>query len=663
MPQYIFSIIDLVGLTSRRPNVLFIVIDDLQPSLGCYGGPIISPNIDQLAAQSAVFTNAMVQQAVCAPSRTSFLTGRRPDTTRLYDFGSYWRTHAGNYTTIPQHFKDNGYITLSVGKVFHPGAPSGMTDDYPYSWTLPAYQPSTQSYSDAKVCPGIDGNLYDNAMCPVDVDKMPEKTLPDLQTLEITENLIKILSPKPKRIKRQDAALYSKLEAALHPHGSTSRRSKRAPVVKLPFFLAVGFRKPHLPWKYPKDFQNLYPLESVKIAPDPNIPENLPTVAWETFKQLRERDDIKALNLSFPFGTIPLEYHASMRQNYYAATSFTDYLVGRLLQALEDWGHEKNTIISIVGDHGYQLGDHGEWCKTSNYHLATRAPLILHVPGVTDRDSFASRKFPLIDPLSPSFQSNLYGNRIKEATLGTGKSSSIEHHQTINKIDSRFDGNNLKVPKNIENQTRNEEFKSAKSFRLDTGRRKLLSQNKIDEFVEFVDLFPTLANLAGLPVPPLCPPNPFNVTFCSEGYSFAPLLQKVAYLNNRDIDHERHERCQDVTSMNFSRWKNATFSQYPRPSIYPTKKTDLPPLDLIKIMGYSMRTERYHYTEWIGFDHITFQGNWSDVKARELYLNDGDPRQDNNVANEKCYHDLIENLSLQLRRGWRDSLPVFRTGS
>ncbi|XP_072171550.1 iduronate 2-sulfatase-like [Diadema setosum] len=109
------------GSAAAKPNVLFIVVDDLRPSLGCYGGPIISPNIDQLAHQSAVFTNAMAQQAVCAPSRVSFLTSRRPDTTRLYDFGSYWRTHAGNYTTLPQHFKDNGYITLSVGKVFQGG--------------------------------------------------------------------------------------------------------------------------------------------------------------------------------------------------------------------------------------------------------------------------------------------------------------------------------------------------------------------------------------------------------------------------------------------------------------------------------------------------------------------------------------------------------------
>uniref|UniRef100_A0A8D2DVW2 Iduronate 2-sulfatase n=1 Tax=Sciurus vulgaris TaxID=55149 RepID=A0A8D2DVW2_SCIVU len=112
--------------TTGALNVLLIIVDDLRPSLGCYGDKLVrSPNIDQLASHSLLFQNAFAQQAVCAPSRVSFLTGRRPDTTRLYDFNSYWRVHAGNFSTIPQYFKENGYLTMSVGKVFHPGtAPS-----------------------------------------------------------------------------------------------------------------------------------------------------------------------------------------------------------------------------------------------------------------------------------------------------------------------------------------------------------------------------------------------------------------------------------------------------------------------------------------------------------------------------------------------------------
>ncbi|XP_030836815.1 iduronate 2-sulfatase-like isoform X2 [Strongylocentrotus purpuratus] len=597
----------------------------------------------------------MVQQSVCAPSRTSFLTGRRPDTTRLYDFGSYWREHAGNYTTIPQHFKENGYITLSVGKVFHPGKPSGSTDDFPYSWTLPAYQQSTQSYSDSKVCPGNDGNLYNNVMCPIDVDKMPDKTLPDLQTLETAENLIKILSPKQKHdVTKRDDAFHPELEDALH---GGEGRGKRAPVVRLPFFLAVGFRKPHIPWKYPKEYKGLYPLDSVEIAPDPNIPDELPNVAQVVFRQLRLRDDIKAMNLSFPIGTIPLKYHASLRQSYYAATTYTDYLVGRLLQALEDGGYSDNTIISLVGDHGWQLGDHGEWCKYSNYQLATRAPLMVHVPGVTDQKSSTTRKFPLIDPLSPSFQGHLKEDGINEVDSRVDEIfSTLQSHQSKNQIDSRVDDSYLRFP---HDQTDNEVVESRKSPGLKTKGRKAQSENvyQINEFVELVDLFPTLAELTGLPVPPVCPPNPFNVTFCSEGYSFAPLIQGEECLNSS----ARRGDCRGAAPGAIVRWKNATFSQYPRPSVTPDKNTDLPSLDLITIMGYSMRTDRYHYTEWIGFNHTTFQGDWSDVKARELYLNDSDPRQDNNVANEECYRSLVGNLSHQLQRGWRDSLPVFKT--
>ncbi|TKC36841.1 hypothetical protein EI555_016251 [Monodon monoceros] len=135
-------------------NVLLIIVDDLRPSLGCYGDKLIrSPNMDQLASRSLLFQNAFAQQAVCAPSRVSLLTGRRPDTTRLYDFNSYWRAHSGNFSTIPQYFKENGYVTMSVGKVFHPGVSSNHSDDSPYSWSLPPYHPSSEKYENTKVRP------------------------------------------------------------------------------------------------------------------------------------------------------------------------------------------------------------------------------------------------------------------------------------------------------------------------------------------------------------------------------------------------------------------------------------------------------------------------------------------------------------------------------
>ncbi|PIK53100.1 putative iduronate 2-sulfatase isoform X1 [Apostichopus japonicus] len=173
-----------------RPNVLFIVIDDLRPKLGCYGEDIVSPNIDQLASKSMRFTNAHVQQAVCAPSRVSFLTGRRPDTTRLYDFGSYWRKAAGNYTTLPQYFKEQGYFSAGVGKVFHMGISSNGSFDYPYSWSIPNYWPSTEQYITSKVCITPEGKKH-NLLCPVDLKTQPEGTLPDIQNADYAVNLLK----------------------------------------------------------------------------------------------------------------------------------------------------------------------------------------------------------------------------------------------------------------------------------------------------------------------------------------------------------------------------------------------------------------------------------------------------------------------------------------
>ncbi|XP_071504143.1 iduronate 2-sulfatase-like [Diadema antillarum] len=600
-----------------KPNVLFIVIDDLRPSLDCYGGPIISPNIDQLAAQSAVFTNAMVQQSLCAPSRTSFLTGRRPDTTRVYNFDSYWRVSGGNYTTLPQHFKESGYFTASVGKVFHPGVPSGGDDDYRYSWSIPAYHPSTEQYIKAKVCPNLDGTLHNNIMCPVDVEEMPEHTLPDLQAFERAAEILRNLS----------------VSARGRPGSDDSADAGFRESMKPPFFLGVGYRKPHVPWKYPKAYQALYPLESVEIASNPNIPEKMPSVAWDDFHSLRLRDDLKAMNLSFPFGTIPLDFHGPMRQNYYAAATYTDYQVGRLLQVLEASGFADDTIILFVGDHGWQLGEHGEWCKFSNFELATRVPLMVHVPGVTDTNWLSAQKFTLKDPLKApnrvlvdhKADGTLSWKKFRDDKITWKKSTGLPVGLPFRSPKS--EGNDVLEPK---------------------GNQHGVS---VDAFVELVDIFPSVSELAGLTIPPICPPNSFDVDFCAEGVSFAPLIME-------DYIADRWTTNDSRSLQKIKRWKNATFSQYPRPSVHPGKLTDVPHLANITIMGYSMRTIEYHYTEWIGFSNTTFEGDWNDVKARELYVNELDPEQNNNVADVEKYKDIVKMLSGRLQRGWRDCLPV-----
>uniref|UniRef100_H2YQV4 Iduronate 2-sulfatase n=1 Tax=Ciona savignyi TaxID=51511 RepID=H2YQV4_CIOSA len=496
---------------SSRPNVLFFIIDDLRPALGCYDYPkVLSPNIDQLASHSVKFMNAHVQQTVCGPSRTSFLTSRRPDTTRLYDFGSYWRNHAGNYTSLPQHFKENGYFTYSIGKVFHPGICSNYNDDYPLSWSKPAYHPPTQQYKMKPVCPGADGKLHMNLLCPVNVSTQPEHSLPDIQSTEHALQMIKSFSMDKTQ----------------------------------PFFLAVGFHKPHIPYKFPEEYLDLYPLSEIDLAPNPFIPPDLPLVAFSPYTQMRIREDVAALNLSFPFGPIPTEFQVTkIRQHYYSSVTYTDSMVGKVLQQLEDSGFADDTIIVLMGDHGWSLGEHGDWCKYENFEVVTRVPLLVHIPGMTD----------------------------------------AYHRKASN-----------------------------------------------NGLVEAVDLYPTLAELAQIPIPPTCPENPFNVSLNEE---------KNIYSWNTIIPVS---------------WKSAVFSQYPRPSDYPQENTDLPNLKDIRIMGYTMRTHHHRFTEWVTFDPVHFFANFSQIHARELYLRDSDPLEIYNVANLEMYSGLVSKLHTRLVKGWRN---------
>ncbi|KAK7097565.1 iduronate 2-sulfatase-like [Littorina saxatilis] len=543
-----------VGDTATRRNVLFLVVDDLRPKLGCYGETnMVTPNIDQFASKSVMFERAYVQQAVCSPSRTSFLTGRRPDTTRIFDLVHYFRHLAGNYTTLPEHFKNNGYITQSVGKIFHPGAASGFTDDYPYSWSNQAYHAPTKKYTSKKICPGPDGTLTHSAVCPVDLKTVMGGSLPDIQNTDYTIEFLKNRSMDHK-----------------------------------PFFVGMGYHRPHLPFAYPKEYLDLYPMSKIKLAPNPYYPAWLPEVAWTPWDELRSYDDVGAMNLSYPFGSVPIDYQYKLRQSYSAAASYTDAQVGRVLQALDQYGLADNTVITFHGDHGWQLGEHGEWCKHTNFDIATRIPMFVHVPGVTAKKTPPGRMFPFIDALDKSLKF-----QPEKSSLGEGYSS--------------------------------------------------------DAFVEAVDLYATISELAGVDVPPTCPENPFKIPFCTEGASFVPVIKNLTMTS----------RSNDVTSAgNSFAWKQAIFSQYPRPGVHPGHTSVNPVLDDINIMGYTMRTVDHRYTEWIGYNHTTFTADWSKVYARELYIYSSDPDEDVNVAEVPAFKDLTVYLTEQLRAGWRSALPA-----
>ncbi|XP_068181528.1 iduronate 2-sulfatase-like isoform X1 [Antennarius striatus] len=505
-------------------NVLFIMADDLRPVLGCYGDSLVkSPNIDQLASKSQVFLNAYAQQAVCAPSRTSMLTSRRPDTTRLYDFNSYWRVHAGNYSTMPQYFKSKGYFTMSVGKIFHPGVPSNYTDDYPYSWSVPAYHPPSYGYENEKMCKGKDKQLHANLLCAVNVTEQPGGTLPDIESADEAVRLLR------------------------------SRANSSAP-----FFLAVGFHKPHIPYRIPQEYLSLYPIEKMSLAPDPDVPKRLPPVAYAPWTDLRWREDISALNVSFPYGPIPKDFQLGIHQHYYAAVSYVDRQVGRLLSALDELGLADSTQVVFLSDHGWSLGEHGEWAKYSNFDVVTRVPLIFYVPGVTSHpDSSGTSTFPFIDV-------------------------------------------------------------------FDKAEFSFTNHKEIKRMVELVDIFPTVSALAGLRVPKPCIGISLQEELCTEGDNLAHTFR-------------HRERGENVEAI--------AFSQYPRPADTPQRNSDLPSLEDIKIMGYSLRCWDYRYTLWLGFNPKTFEANVTDVHAGELYMLASDPGQDNNIYNDSEHSMIIRKMA------------------
>ncbi|XP_025830062.1 iduronate 2-sulfatase isoform X2 [Agrilus planipennis] len=337
--QFFIIFLLLKSSTYAKPNILFLVVDDLRPSLQVYGDQnSYTPNINKLAAKSYLFTKAYAQQALCAPSRNSFLTSRRPDSLHLYDFYSYWRDVVGNFTTIPQFFKENGYHTYSIGKVFHPGASSNWSDDSPYSWSKKPYHPSTEKYTNAKVCVSSDGGLARNLICPIILEEQPQKILPDQQSLNAAIKYLEIQKNNSK-----------------------------------PYFLAVGFHKPHIPFKFPSEYLTFHPLNKIKFPKNSFQPPLLPSVAWNPWTDLRKRDDIKKLNISFPFGRMPKNVTLKIIQSYHASLTYVDHLIG------------------------WSMGEHGEFAKYSNFEVAAKVPLIIRVPKLNEGHIISHELVELVD--------------------------------------------------------------------------------------------------------------------------------------------------------------------------------------------------------------------------------------------------------------------------
>ena len=333
---------------AKPPNVLLICIDDLKPAIGTYGDPLaVTPNIDRLANQGVRFDAAYCNQAVCAPSRNSLLTGLRPTTIGIYDLPTNFRNGKPDAVTLPQHFKDNGYRTESLGKIFHVG--HGNIDD-PASWSVRSFRGKGEYLLPENAKP--DAALTATA-APAQPNKGARFRGAPFESAEVDDEAYADGQVAVEAVKRLDAA---------------------AKKPDQPFFIAVGFLRPHLPFNAPKKYWDLYDPAKFELAKLRTPPEGSPEFAATDWRELR--------NYKGGPQTGPVD-DAMQRQlihGYYAATSYTDAQVGKVLDALKANGLDKNTIVVLWGDHGWHLGDHGMWCKHTNYEQAARIPYIIDLP-------------------------------------------------------------------------------------------------------------------------------------------------------------------------------------------------------------------------------------------------------------------------------------------
>lgn len=338
-----------------RPNVLFIIADDLRNELGCYGSKIaITPNIDELAASGVRFDRAYCQKAVCWPSRNSLLSGLLPGNLGKANSEFTFRESHPDILSLPQLFRENGYFSASFGKILHNG------QDDPASWSQPHYDPPPLHYARPE-------NLEKH---PIINRSVPENKInPLVEAAEVSDEAY------------EDGVTTREAVEEIHRQGEKES----------PFFLMVGFHKPHSPFNAPKRDWDLYADIEIPLSPFPNQPEGAPLKhTFHPSSYLRSFE-------GFPTeGDIPDEEARKTRHAYFACVSYIDRLTGQLIEALDKSGQIENTIIVFTSDHGYHLGDQGLWSKHTTFELATRIPLILSGPGVS-REAHTEALVELVD--------------------------------------------------------------------------------------------------------------------------------------------------------------------------------------------------------------------------------------------------------------------------
>jgi iduronate 2-sulfatase len=445
-----------------------------------------SPNLDRLAARGTVFENAFCQQALCSPSRISLLSGRHPWTTKIYDIGPFLRETMPDVVTLPQHFRNNGYFTRSLGKVYHVGI------DDPQSWSVPPWHSKKPRYGpvgSAMVAKRSAELKAADSPTPKKWGNSPEYGGPAFEAPDVADDDLRDGDTVRE-------ALGAMRELAKNPDQ--------------PFFLAVGFANPHVPWVAPKRYWDMYRDADMPLPDNQYTPRQAPAYAATSGADFYWYSGVPKDRKITP------EFGRQCLHGYLAAISYVDAGVGRLLDELDRLGLGDNTVIVFWGDHGYYMGEHSWWgSKHNNYEGATRAPLLVALPN--------------------------------QKSAGT-------HSPAL---------------------------------------------------VEFVDIYPTLIELCGLPRP--------SDAAGLEGTSFVPLLANP-----------------------LRSWKQAVFSEY----------------RMGGFQGTAMRTERYRYVAW--------KNKQGAVTARELYDHHVDPAENQNLALKPESKSVLSALEAQFQSGWRGALPVSR---
>lgn len=347
---------------NKKPNVLFIAIDDMRPELACYSeSQIVSPNIDRIASEGLVFNRAYCQVALCGPSRLSIMTGMHPDRLKNYGMSSSnkieWRDYRPGITSLPEQFRNHGYYAIGFGKVYDNrlGLDIGYSwDSFTEGWKNKYISPRAQeilAQAEEDIAAGIEPDIIRPA---VDYYDTPDESYTDGNNASLAVDFINN---------------YNSDE---------------------PYFLAVGFNKPHLPFVAPKKYWDLYERENISLPESDIPPEGISDYMLSPYKEI-ESYIIKSI--------IDEDKIRELRHGYYACVSYVDAQIGKIINALEEKGELENTIIILWGDHGFKLGEFGEWAKATNLESDARVPLMVRLPGMVGAGIKTNSPVELVDVL------------------------------------------------------------------------------------------------------------------------------------------------------------------------------------------------------------------------------------------------------------------------